>query len=109
MSRDQGPSISPARLKNVLRKEQARYAEMNPRSKAAFDLGSKAYLDRVPMHWLKDWPMPFPLVVDRASGARIFDLDGHTLNDFCLGIQDPCLVIPRPPLRERSDVSQPVG
>ena len=85
MSRDQGPSISPAHVKKVLREERARYAEMNPRSKTAFELGSKAYLDRVPMHWLKDWPMPFPLVVDRASGAQIFDLDGHALNDFCLG------------------------
>src|SRR5690606_30985597 len=31
------------------------------------------------------WPMPFPLVVAEAEGARLTDLDGYGLDDFCLG------------------------
>jgi glutamate-1-semialdehyde 2,1-aminomutase len=37
------------------------------------------------MHWMRDWPMPFPIVVERAKGATITDIDGNQLDDFCLG------------------------
>ena len=37
------------------------------------------------MHWLKDWPMSFPMLVAAAEGARLTDLDGHAIDDFCLG------------------------
>ena len=37
------------------------------------------------MHWMNDWPTPFPVVVDRAKGATILDIDGISLDDFCLG------------------------
>ena len=37
------------------------------------------------MHWMNDWPTPFPVVVDRARGATILDIDGISLDDFCLG------------------------
>jgi glutamate-1-semialdehyde 2,1-aminomutase len=39
----------------------------------------------VPMHWMLDWPVPFPLVVEHAHGATLTDIDGHELADFCLG------------------------
>jgi glutamate-1-semialdehyde 2,1-aminomutase len=34
---------------------------------------------------MADAPSPVPLYVDRAQGARLFDVDGHALIDFCLG------------------------
>jgi len=37
------------------------------------------------MHWMRDWPMPFPFIVKKAEGARIKDIDGNKLADFCLG------------------------
>ena len=37
------------------------------------------------MHWMTDWPTPFPIVVAEARGARIADIDGNRLDDFCLG------------------------
>lgn len=43
------------------------------------------FLDGVPMHWMKDWPMPFPMLVAEARGARIADIDGFEYDDFCLG------------------------
>ncbi len=29
--------------------------------------------------------MPFPMLVAKAKGARLTDIDGHSLDDFCLG------------------------
>jgi glutamate-1-semialdehyde 2,1-aminomutase len=43
------------------------------------------YLFGVPMHWMHDWPMPSPLVVQRAAGNRLWCADGHAFTDFCLG------------------------
>ena len=37
------------------------------------------------MHWMADWPMPHLPLVARAHGARIEDIDGLKLDDFCLG------------------------
>ena len=65
--------------------EHAAYARSRPRTIAALDGGAGVFLDGVPMHWMKDWPTPFPLVVDRAEGATLTDIDGHVLDDFCLG------------------------
>ncbi|HYL71763.1 MAG TPA: aspartate aminotransferase family protein, partial [Candidatus Dormibacteraeota bacterium] len=39
----------------------------------------------VPLHWMLDWELPFPLVVAEAHGATLTDVDGHQLADFCLG------------------------
>jgi glutamate-1-semialdehyde 2,1-aminomutase len=37
------------------------------------------------MHWMADWPTPFPLFVREARGAHFTDADGHAYADFCLG------------------------
>jgi len=63
----------------------AAYAAARPKTEAALKAGSQPFLDGVPMHWMKDWPMPFPMLVDQAKGARLTDLDGHEIDDFCLG------------------------
>lgn len=73
------------RLARLAERESRRFAASRPRSRAALDAGSAPFLDRVPMHWMKDWPMPFPLVVALADGARLQDLDGFGIDDFCLG------------------------
>ena len=76
----------PRDLLEALRgREAARYAKGRPKSAAALAAGSAAYLDGVPMHWMKDWPMPFPMLVDRAQGARLTCIDGFAIDDFCLG------------------------
>jgi glutamate-1-semialdehyde 2,1-aminomutase len=74
-----------ARLETVRAQEAARYAAARPRTQAALAGGTAAWLDGVPMHWMKDWPMPFPMLVARARKARLTDLDGQRIDDFCLG------------------------
>jgi glutamate-1-semialdehyde 2,1-aminomutase len=44
-----------------------------------------AYLDGVPLHWMKDWPLPHLPVIAEAKAACITDIDGYRLDDFCLG------------------------
>ena len=77
--------VSADRLARLAEREARRFAASRPRSRAALDAGAAPFLDRVPMHWMKDWPMPFPLVVAKAEGARLEDLDGFGIDDFCLG------------------------
>ncbi|MEZ5803316.1 MAG: aspartate aminotransferase family protein [Rhizobiaceae bacterium] len=70
----------------MLRQREAEvFRRARPKSGAAIGKGAAGYLGGVPMHWMTDWPTPFPIVVDRAKGATIVDIDGNRLDDFCLG------------------------
>lgn len=83
--RDKIGGVSRSRMEALRTAEAARYEAARPRTRQALARGADAYLDGVPMHWMKDWPMPFPMLVAKAQGARIEDVDGHRLDDFCLG------------------------
>jgi glutamate-1-semialdehyde 2,1-aminomutase len=37
------------------------------------------------MNWMVRWPGDYPVYVDRAEGARFWDVDGNEFVDFCLG------------------------
>ncbi|SRR5579871_840226 len=75
--------IERGRLEAFRAAERERYARARPRS-AALGQGGNYYAG-VPLHWMLDWPLPFPLVVADAAGATLTDVDGHVLADFCLG------------------------
>ncbi|SHO65570.1 glutamate-1-semialdehyde 2,1-aminomutase [Pseudoxanthobacter soli DSM 19599] len=66
-------------------REAAVYAERRPRSSAACRDHGAGFVSNVPLHWMLDWPMPFPMVVAEAQGVHIADIDGNRLTDFCLG------------------------
>jgi len=78
-------SVSPARLAAVIEAERAFYAARNPASRALSEAAARHMPGGVPMHWMKDFGLPFPLVVEKAEGATLTDADGHVLSDFCLG------------------------
>jgi len=77
--------IAADRLSRFAAKEAARFAASRPVTRTALDAGADAFLGNVPMHWMRDWPMPFPLLVKKARAARLEDLDGYGIDDFCLG------------------------
>ncbi len=77
--------VSPDRLQAFATREARRYAKVRPLTEAALKTGAASWLDGVPMHWMKDWSMPFPMLVEKASGAHLTDLDGFGIDDFCLG------------------------
>jgi glutamate-1-semialdehyde 2,1-aminomutase len=75
--------VSRERIAAVYDAECARYARERPASKAAASRSD--FYSGVPMHWMLDWPMPFPLLVAQAHGAALTDIDGIEYVDFCLG------------------------
>jgi glutamate-1-semialdehyde 2,1-aminomutase len=77
--------IDRARIAAFSRREAERFRSLRPKSAAAFGNGLSGFLGGVPMHWMLDWPSPFPIMVEKAAGATIVDLDGNRLADFCLG------------------------
>jgi glutamate-1-semialdehyde 2,1-aminomutase len=73
------------RLAAFAKREAATYAKARPKSAKALAKGAGHFLNGVPMHWMADWPMPHLPLIASAHGARIEDIDGHGLDDFCLG------------------------
>jgi glutamate-1-semialdehyde 2,1-aminomutase len=82
---DHDTVIAPARILALFAREEASFRERNPRSAELAGAGLPGFYDGVPLHWMRDWPMPFPLVAAVAQGARLTDVDGHVYDDFCLG------------------------
>jgi glutamate-1-semialdehyde 2,1-aminomutase len=77
--------INKERLAALVRRERETYAANFPRSKAAFESAGRHLLGGVPMTWMRMWPGGFPVYQAAARGARLSDIDGHELIDFCLG------------------------
>lgn len=76
--------IDPAHIAELSRQEEARFADRHPQSKAM--AGARQHWHQgVPFHWMRDWPSPFPLTAASAEGATLTLVDGHVLDDFCLG------------------------
>lgn len=73
------------RVPALLSEQRAIFTARNPRSRALAEVAGRHFPGGVPLHWMKDWGTPFPLVVERASGAELTDADGHVIDDFCLG------------------------
>ena len=72
------------RLSSLYEEEQKLFLERNPKSKAAYEAADNLF-GRVPMTWMNKKAGGFPLYFDRASGNRIWDIDGHEYIDFALG------------------------
>ncbi|HEV7253321.1 MAG TPA: aspartate aminotransferase family protein [Mesorhizobium sp.] len=73
------------RIRALRAAESEAFRTRRPRSEAAAGNGITGFLHGVPLHWMLDWPIPFPMLVDRARGATLTDIDGNRLDDFCLG------------------------
>ncbi len=85
MAQDLIAGIAADRLSAFATREAKRYAAARPKAKAALAKGGDVFLSGVPLHWMKDWPMPHLPLVAKAKGARITDIDGYEIDDFCLG------------------------
>ena len=77
--------VRPA-LQQRLAEENAQYGAQRPLSSARASRNSRGgFSGGVPMHWMRDWPQPFPMVIEAAQGNRLRDIDGNEIIDFCLG------------------------
>ena len=79
------PASYTTALSELLSSEEARFTESHPRSQALAAGAAKSFLNGVPMSWMTHWVTPFPLFMERAQGARLWDVDGNEYIDFCLG------------------------
>ena len=73
------------RLDAMAAREAKRFSAAHPKAHAALAAGAGVFLDGVPLHWMKDWPMPHLPLVAKAEGAVLVDIDGNKVDDFCLG------------------------
>jgi len=78
-------TIDRSRLQSLMQREQKKFVDERPKSKALFERASKSLLAGVPMNWMVKWAGAFPPFVREAQGAHFFDVDGHRYIDFCLG------------------------
>jgi glutamate-1-semialdehyde 2,1-aminomutase len=73
------------RVRELMDRERAAFAERHPRSRELFERARGSLLGGVPMTWMLEWAGGFPVFMTEAFGARIRDVDGHTYVDLCLG------------------------
>jgi glutamate-1-semialdehyde 2,1-aminomutase len=78
-------TIDRDRLQSLMQREQKRFVDERPKSKALFERARKSLLAGVPMNWMVKWAGAFPPFVREAQGAHFFDVDGLRYIDFCLG------------------------
>lgn len=71
-------------LRALHARETTRYRERHARSAALAAASAPHWLYGLPLHWMRDWPLPHPLFVERAQGAELVCADGHRHADFCL-------------------------
>ena len=77
--------VSRATLSAYRAAQEAIYCAARPRSAELAAEARDAWVNGVPMQWMTDWPLPYPLFIDRGEGSRLTDVDGHDYADFCLG------------------------
>jgi glutamate-1-semialdehyde 2,1-aminomutase len=80
-----GGVVSRERLSELLSKELSAFVERHPRSGELYERTHQSLFGGVPMPWMMLWAGGFPVFAERAEGARITDVDGHTYVDLCLG------------------------
>jgi glutamate-1-semialdehyde 2,1-aminomutase len=89
-------SIDRGRVKELTDRELARLAERTPESKARYERGVKVMPGGVPSSFQEN--DPWPVYLERGTGARVWDVDGHEYVDFhngfgvmCVGHANPAI------------------
>jgi len=78
-------TIAETAVAHLAKRERELFLTRNLKSAALAERAKNSLYGGVPMHWMSDWSTPLPLFVERAQGARFYDVDGHEHIDFCLG------------------------
>lgn len=72
-------------LSKLMQAEVETFRKKHTRSLELFKEAAKHLLGGVPMNWMHRWPGGCPVYVEKATGARLVDVDGNQYVDFCLG------------------------
>ena len=71
-------------LQSFLSTQRDIFVAAHPKSQALAEQAAN-WRGGVPMHWMRDWAVPFPIYVQSAKAATLTDVDGREYDDFCLG------------------------
>jgi hypothetical protein len=69
-------TIDRSRLKSLMEREQKKFVDERPKSKALFERARKSLLAGVPMNWMVKWAGAFPPFVREAQGAHYLQICG---------------------------------
>jgi glutamate-1-semialdehyde 2,1-aminomutase len=78
-------TIERSRVAALMERERATFRRRHPKSGRLAEEAKASLLYGVPMNWMTRWPGDHPVFVDRAEGARFWDVDGNEFVDLCLG------------------------
>jgi len=78
-------TIDRSKIRKLMEREEKRFIEKHPKSKALFERAKSSLLAGVPMNWMTRWAGPYPIFVKEAKGAYVTDVNGHRYLDLCLG------------------------
>ena len=78
-------TIDRSRIRELMERERKTFRERHRRSGALAEDARRNLLYGVPMNWMTRWPGDHPVFVERAEGARFWDVDGNAFIDLCLG------------------------
>ncbi len=76
---------APQALAALRERELHTFEGAHPRAAALTQQSEQHWQGGVPFHWMRDWPLPYPVFVRDAVGATLHDVDGYSYDDFCLG------------------------
>lgn len=77
--------VNREKLISQLKLERELYVSKHRKSLQEKRERSEVLLYNVPMNWMQQWPLAYPLTVDRGEKHKITDVDGNQYIDFCLG------------------------
>jgi glutamate-1-semialdehyde 2,1-aminomutase len=78
-------TIDRSRLHDLNDRERATFRDRHAGSRALAEEAKASLLFGVPMNWMTRWSGDHPVFVERAEGARFWDVDGNEYVDLCLG------------------------
>lgn len=77
--------IERGRIRRLMASETSLFVKNHKKSRRLFERARSSLLAGVPMNWMVRWAGPYPIFVERGSGAYVYDVDGHRYLDLCLG------------------------
>ena len=72
-------------LQKLKERENAAFLARTKKSAEAFAQAHQMLLNGTPTPWMGDWGTQHPIFVEKATGNRLWDIDGNEYIDFCLG------------------------
>ncbi|MEO8477922.1 MAG: aspartate aminotransferase family protein [Actinomycetota bacterium] len=78
-------TIDRSRLHELNERERQTFREHHAKSRELAEEAKASLLFGVPMNWMTRWSGDHPVFVERAEGARFWDVDGNEYVDLCLG------------------------